>query len=123
MSAKTLRTWINSTKELLTNARAFAVFAGLYALLLATLYWFIATREATVWQVAITLLGLVLIPAEFFILQAAILDQARDSRFRWRAILIDALKIFIVAIPILIVAYVLWYLLNRWQLHYPAPKA
>jgi hypothetical protein len=123
MIATTFKTWIDTIKALVTNARGLAIFAALYALLLATLYWFIATREATVWQVAITLFGLVLIPAEFFLLQAAILDQARDSRFRWRAILIDALKIFVVTIPILIVAYVLWYLLNRWQLHYPAPKA
>src|SRR5712692_6293109 len=122
MIATTFKTWIDTTKALLTNVRALAIFAGLYALLLGTLYWFIATREATVWQVAITLFGLVLIPAEFFILQAAILDQARDARFRWRTILIDALKIFVVTIPILIIAYVLWYLLNKWQVHYPAPK-
>src|SRR5437764_9798917 len=116
------RTSINSARALLTSPGALAIFAALYALLLATLYWFIATREATVWQVIITLVGLVVIPAEFFLLQAAILDQARDSRFRWGTILIDALKIFVVTIPILIVAYVLWYLLNKWQVHYPAPK-
>jgi hypothetical protein len=123
MVTATLKTWFDEMRALLTNVSALAIFAALYALVLATLYWFIATREATVWQVAITLLGLVVIPAEFFILQAAILDQARDQTFRWRAILIDALKIFVVTIPILIVAYVLWYLLNKWQLHYPAPKA
>lgn len=117
------KTFLETTKGLVGSPRTVAVFAALYALLLATLYWFIATREATVWQVIITLVGLVVIPAEFFILQAAILDQARDQRFRWRAILIDALKIFVVTIPILIIAYVLWYLLNKWQLHYPAPKA
>ena len=66
MIATTFKTWIDTTKALLTNVRALAIFAALYALLLGTLYWFIATREATVWQVAITLFGLVLIPAEFF---------------------------------------------------------
>jgi hypothetical protein len=121
MIATTFKTWIDTTKALLTNVSALAIFAALYALLLATLYWYIATREATVWQVIITLVGLVVIPAEFLILQAAILDQARDQRLRWRAILIDALKIFAVTIPILIVAYLLWYLLNKWQAHYPAP--
>jgi hypothetical protein len=117
----TIKNFLETTRELLKTPAVLAIFAALYALLLGTLYWFIATREATVWQVAITLFGLVLIPAEFFILQAAILDQSRDSRFRWRAILIDALKIFVVTIPILIVASVLWYLLNKWQLHYPPP--
>ncbi|HVS20823.1 MAG TPA: hypothetical protein VHD88_03195 [Pyrinomonadaceae bacterium] len=123
MIIATLRTWFEAIRALLTNAKSLAIFAGLYALLLATLYGFIATREATVWQVAITLLGLVLLPAEFFIFQAAIVDRARDSRFRWRAILIDACKLFVVTIPTLIIAYVLWLLLNKWQVHFPAPKA
>ena len=122
MTMTTLRNFSETARSALTNVRALALFAALYVLLLGTLYWYIATREATVWQVIITLVGLVVIPAEFFILQAAILDQARDQRFRWRAILIDALKIFVVTIPILVVAYVLWYLLNKWQVHYPAPK-
>ena len=123
MTMTTLRNFLGTTRGLLKNPAALAIFAALYALLLGTLYWYIATREATVWQVIITLVGLVVVPAEFFILQAAILDQARDQGFRWRAILIDALKIFVVTIPIFIIAYVLWYLLNKWQLHHLAPKA
>ena len=119
----TIRAFVDSARALLANPRALALFAALYALLLATLYWFIATREATVWQVAITLLGLVVIPAEFFVLQAAIIDHARQTRVPWRAILIDACKFFVVTIPILILGYVLWILLNKWQIHYPAPKA
>src|SRR5258708_28559929 len=119
----TIRNFLETTRALLTSPRALAIFAALYALLLATLYWYIATREATVWQVFITLAGLLVIPAEFFILQAAIMDQARDQRFRWRAILIDSLKIFIVTIPIFIIASVLWYLLNKWQAHHPGPPS
>ncbi len=121
MTMTTLTNFLGTTRGLLKNPAALAIFAAFYALLLATLYWYIATREATVWQVAITLAGLLVIPAEFFILQAAILDQARDQRFRWRAILIDALKILVVTIPIFIIASVLWYLLNKWQTHYPVP--
>ncbi len=123
MITETPQNLFRTARELFRDIRAVAIFAALYALLLGTLYWFIATREATVWQVAITLFGLVLIPAEFFILQAAILDHSRDQRFRWRAILIDACKLLVVTIPILIIAYVIWYLLNKWQLHFPASKA
>lgn len=121
MIATTLKTWISATKELLTNPRTLATYAGLYALLLATLYFFIATREATVWQVVITLVFLVLIPAEFFIFQAAIIDHALDQKFRWRAILISAFKLFVATIPILIIGCVLFILLNKWQAHFPAP--
>ena len=117
-----IRMFFETIKKLFGDFRALIVFAGLYALLLATLYWFIATREATVWQVMITLAGLVVIPAEFFVFQAAIIDRATRQKFQWRGILIDAVKLFVVTIPILLLGWLLWYLLNKWQIRYPAPK-
>jgi len=122
MVKSTIRTFIDSPRALLTSPRALVIFAGLYALLLATLYWFIATREATVWQVAITLFGLVLIPLEFFILQAAIVDHARVAGFRWGQIVRDAIKLAVATIPIILIGWALWYLLSKWQVHFPAPK-
>jgi hypothetical protein len=119
----TIRRLLETARSLLTNPRALAIFAVLYAVLLATLYSFISIREATVWQVAITLLFLVLIPAEFFIFQAAIIDHALGQKFRWRVILISAFKLFVATIPILIIAYLLFILLNKWQAHFPAPGA
>lgn len=98
------------------------LFMVLYALLLASLYLFVSTRVATVWQVLITFIFFVLIPAEFFILQASILAHAHDRKWHWRAILINALKLFVVTIPILIIGYLLWVLLNKWQLHHPEPR-
>ena len=122
MITLSVRTLFETTKSLLRNLRALAIFAGLYALLLATLYWFIATREATVWQVVVTIFLVVLIPVEFFILQAAIVDHAREPRFHWRQILRDAGKLLVVTIPILIIGLALFALLNKWQLRFPAPK-
>ena len=118
----TIRTLINSARTLLTGPRALAIFAGLYALLLATLYWFIATREATVWQVVVTIFLVVLIPVELFILQAAIVDHAREPKVHWRQILRDAGKLLVVTIPILIIGLALFALLNKWQLRFPVPK-
>src|SRR5205809_7173070 len=108
----TIRNFLETTRTLLTNRGALAIFAGLYALLLATLYWFIATREATVWQVVITIFLLVLIPAEFFILQATILNHAREPKFHWRQILRDAGKLLVVTVPIRIIGLALFALLN-----------
>lgn len=119
----TIKRLLETTRSLLTNPRALAIFAVLYAVLLATLYSFIATREATVSQVVITLAFLVLIPAVFFIFQAAIIDHALGQKFRWRVILISAFKLFVATIPVLIIAYVLFILLNKWQAHFPAPGA
>jgi hypothetical protein len=118
----TLRTFFHSARAALGNLRALAIFAVLYAVLLASLYGFIATREATVWQVAATLLLLVLVPLEFFVLQSAILNHAREPKFRWAEILRDAIKLAVVSIPILLLAWGLWALLNKWQLRFPAPQ-
>jgi len=123
MITANLKRWLESAREVLRNARALAICAGLYVLLLVTLYIFIATREATVWQVLITYAFLVLMPAEFFVLQSAIVEHARTGKFSWRQIFRGAIKLFIATIPIVVIALVFWALLDKFQLHYPAPKA
>jgi hypothetical protein len=105
----------------MTNPRALAILATLYALLLATLYGFISIREATISQVAITFVFLVLMPIEFFVLQAAILHYARADKFGWAQMMRDAIKLAVVSIPFIVLGCVLYYLLNKWQAHYPAP--
>ena len=50
----TLRLWFESLRRTLTNLRALGIFIALYALLLVSFYFFISTREATVWQVLVT---------------------------------------------------------------------
>jgi hypothetical protein len=119
---KTIRTFIVSTRALLAKPTALAILAALYALLLASLYGFISTREATVWQVSLTMLLLVLIPLEFFVLQAAILQNARVQKFHWGQILRDAIKLAVVTIPIVLLGFGINYLLNKWQAHYLAPE-
>src|SRR3989442_12016180 len=123
MITATLKTWLENARAVLRNARALAIFAGLYALLLVTFYIFIATREGTVWQVMITYAFLVLMPAEFFLLQSAIVQHARTRTFSWRHIVRGAIKLFIATVPIVVIALVFWALLDKFQLHYPAPKA
>lgn len=122
MITTTLKTWIEKTRALLTNPRSLGIFALLYALLLGTLMVFISTREATVAQVAVTFVCLVLIPAEFFILQAAIVGHAREHKFAWARIPGDAVKFAVVTIPIVVLGFALVYLLNKWQVRYPAPR-
>ena len=117
----TLKLWFSTIKTTLTNFSALIVFAVLYALLLVSAYFFIATREATVWQVVVTYALLILLPAEFFIFQASILSHARERKFDWRVILVNACKCFVVTIPVLLLAWGIYFLLNKWQLRYPPP--
>jgi hypothetical protein len=121
MITTALKLWFRTLKQTITNLRSLLLFVILYALLLGTFYFFVSTREATVWQVLITYALLILIPAEFFLLQAAIIDSARDLPFSWKRILRHALKIFVVTIPVLIVGWALWYLVNKLAFRWPAP--
>ena len=105
MTMTTIKQLVQAIRALLTNPKALAILAVLYALLLATLYGFISIREATLWQVTLTLFFLVLIPIEFFVLQAAILQHARTEKFQWAQILRDAIKLAVVTIPIVLLGF------------------
>ena len=118
----TIKRFLETTKKLLTSPRPLALLAALYAVLLATFYGFISIREATVSQVAITFVLLVLIPIQFFVLQAAILHQARTQKFHWPQIGRDAIKLAVVTIPIVLLGFLMNYFLNKWQAHYLAPE-
>src|SRR5437763_13514710 len=123
MITATLETWLDSARAVLRDARALAIFAGLYALLLVTFYIFIATRVATVWQVLITYAFLVLMPAEFFVFQSAIVEDARTGKFPWRQIGRGVIKLFIATIHIVVIAFVFRSLFDNFQLHYLVSKA
>jgi hypothetical protein len=118
---RTLKLWLSTLRSTFTNIGALAVFIVLYALLVATFLRFVWIREATVWQVVLTYAFLVLIPAEFFILQSAIVNRVRDQKFRWGVILVDAVKFFLATIPVVLLGWLVIYLLTKLQLRYPAP--
>ena len=117
----TLKLWLSSIATTFANPGALLVFATIYAVLLVASYLFISIREATIWQVLITYALMILIPLGFFILQASIINRVLDQKFRWRVILIDALKFLAVTILVLLVVWLLFYLLNKLSARYPAP--
>jgi hypothetical protein len=118
-----LKLWFESLRSTLTNLRALVVFFALYALLLVSFYFFISTREATVWQVLVTYALLLILPAEFFVLQASILHFSRARSFAVKKILGSALKLAAVTIPVVIIGALLWWLMNKLQARFPAPPA
>lgn len=116
-----LKLWFSSIATTFANFGALLIFATIYALLLVASYLFISMREATIWQVLFTYALMILIPLGFFILQASIVDRELLQRLRWRVILLDALKFLAVSIPALLIAWLLYYLLNKVAVRYPAP--
>ena len=117
----TLKLWFSNIATTLANPGALLVFAIIYAFLLVASYIFIWIREATISQVLVTYALMILIPIGFFALQASIIDRVLDQKFRWRVILIDTLKFLAVTIPVLLLAGLLYYLLNKVAARYPAP--
>lgn len=118
----TLKSWFESLRTTLTSPRTIILLV-LYALLLVSFYFFISTREATVGQVFVTYVLLFLVPALFFIYQAAILDFARQHKFAVKQVLLSALKLFLVTIPVLLIGVFVWWLMNKLQARFPAPPA
>jgi len=116
-----LKLWSSTLARTFANPGALLVFAIIYAFLLVASYIFIWIREATISQVLVTYALMILIPIGFFTLQASIINRALDQKFRWRVILIDALKFLAVVIPLLLLAWLLFYLLNKISARYPPP--
>ncbi len=117
----TLKLWLNTIAMTLTNVGALIVFGIIYALLIIASYFFISTREATFGQVFVTYALMILVPALFFVYPAAIIDRVRDGKFRWGAIVFDAVRFFLATIPLLLIAWLLYYVLNKLAVRYPAP--
>jgi len=116
-----VRNFLETIKTLFKQPGAWLIFAAIYALLVVSTYFFISTREATVGQVVVTYTLMIVIPALFFIFQAAIIDRTREQRFHWGTIVIDAVKFFIATIPLLLIAWLIQYLLNKWQANHLPP--
>jgi hypothetical protein len=116
-----LKLWFSTIATTFARLGALLVFAAVYAFLLLSSYLFISIREATVWQVLLTYALMILIPLSFFALQASIINRELDEKLHWRAILIDTLKFLAVTIPVLLLVWLLYYLLNKVAARYPAP--
>lgn len=109
-----------TARQMLRHTGSLGIFGVLYAGLLASLYGFVSTREATLGQVALTLVFLLLIPASFFLMQAAIIHHARDGRIGLRRALSSSGRLLVVTVPMVIVGIALFVILNRWEPQAPA---
>lgn len=117
----TIRLFFDSIRTTFANLGALIIFAIIYAVLLAASYFFISTHEATFSQVFLTYALMILVPLLFFVYQASIIERVRTGSFPWRAIVTDALISLVATIPLLLIAWLLYYLLNKVALRYPAP--
>lgn len=107
-----------ATSRLLRNWRTLAVFLGLYAALLAVLYLFVVTREASLGQVLFTLTLATLAPGLFFLLQALGVSYTQSEGglgALLRRALRDSWKLIVISLPLLLLAGLAIYLLGKLQ--------
>jgi len=108
---------VNATRELFLHWRGLAIVAGLYLLLLAGLYLFITTKEATRTQLALTLVLSIAAPMLFFTLQTAT-AKFWTTKSGGKLIvnsLLNSWKLLLVTIPVVGISVLVIYGLNKLQ--------
>lgn len=113
------------------NWPAMALLNGLYLALLVALYMFVATKEATVWQLTLTGLLALAAPVLFFMLQAAGIHSTPGAEqsasagvaHLLRRALRDFWKLFLISVPLILLAVLIAYLLQKLQAYFSAPAS
>lgn len=112
-----------TARELVRDWRSLGLFNALYAALIAALWLFFSTKEASAWQLVLTALLAVAAPVLFFLLQSA-----GAVRYAWNEAPPAALfqksfkalwKIFLISVPLILLAVLFAYLLNKLQARFP----
>jgi hypothetical protein len=95
----------------LFGRRSLLLMLAVYAGLLAAIYLFVSTREATVSQLVLTLVTLIGAPALFFVLQAAIIGPTP------RGLMKRSVKLLVVSVPVVALTVAAVYGLNKVHTH------
>ena len=107
-----------AARRLFGNWRALFVLLILYAAFVASVYFFIAVREASIWQVLATFLLAALAPVLFFIIQA-IGTRYVESGVKTKELLRWSVrsfwKLLVVTLPVLLLAWLIAYLFGKFE--------
>jgi hypothetical protein len=118
MTKNVLASIFAAARDLVRSPRALAVLVALYLALIAAVFFFITTREATLWQLFVTGATVLLAPLLFFVVLAAGASYAaghRGARGLLRHTARSFLKVFAVSIPFILLAVLSVYLLNKLE--------
>jgi hypothetical protein len=102
---------ITAARSLFGNRRSLLLMLAVYAGLLAAIYLFVSTREATVSQLVLTLVTFIGAPALFFVLQAAIVGPTS------RGLMKRSVKLVVVSVPVVVLIVGAAYALSKFQTH------
>ena len=105
----------SAARLLFKDRRVLVLLLAAYLGLLASVYLLVRTREATITQVILTLLLVIVAPALFFVLQALSVCYANGSEqgSLVRRMAKDALKLLVVSVPVIAIAVLALYGANK----------
>jgi hypothetical protein len=118
MTKNVLASIFAAARELLRSPRAFALLIALYLAFILACFFFITTREATMWQLFVTFASALLAPLLFFVVQAAGASYAvgeRGAAGLLRRTARSFGKVLLVSLPIILLAVLAVYLLNKLE--------
>ena len=118
MLTETFHSIVTAARKVFANWRAMLLLAFVYAALLATLYFFVAVREASIAQVTLTFALAIVAPLLFFVLQSMVSQTDETSvRLLLRRSLGSFWKLILISLPLIALAILIAYLLAKWQNH------
>lgn len=105
---------LSAARLLFSNRRALMIMLTAYAGLLAAIYLFVSTREATIFQLILTLILLLAAPALFFIVQALGVSYAHGPTSGLiKKTVRDGVKLIVVSLPVIGLTLLALYGLNK----------
>jgi hypothetical protein len=119
MLTESFQSIATATRQVLRNWSAMIVLAALYAALIAALYLFVTTREASAAQVVVSMVLTITAPFLFFVLQTASVSQTRSLSHGVlvKESLKNSWKVVAVSVPLIVLAMLIVYLLGKAQAH------
>jgi len=117
MFIKSFRVMFSASRLLFRSPRVLLMLLLIWAGLLTAVYLFASTREATIFQLLLTLVVVIVAPALFFVLQALSVTYADSPIIRTRQIALDCLKLIVVSLPVMALTLLAVHALNKLQSH------
>ena len=117
MFQSSFRAMFSAVGLLLKSPRVLLMLLLSWAGLLTAVYLFASTREATIGQLVLTLVVVIVAPALFFFLQAVSVTYADGPIIRTRQIARDCLKLIVVSLPVIALTVLAAHGLNKLQSH------
>ena len=117
MYTKSFSAMFSAVRLLFRSRRVLLTLLLAWAGLLTAVYLFASTREATIFQLLLTLVVVIAAPALFFVLQAVSVTYTDEPVRRIRQMAIDSLKLIVVSLPVIAVTLLIINGLNKVQSH------